>query len=289
MVTRVALATAARLPQGAEDAAVLIDAVEHEGGRAETVIWTDQSIDWSMYDIAMLHSPWDYSGQVEKFLAWIDEISVQTNLVNPASLVHWNADKSYLIDLAAAGVEISPSAFFSRGQDITVPALEDRFGTSKEFVLKPSVGAGGRRISRLASTQDVVAMARSEMADEPCIVQLFEQSIKSSGELSAIYVDGAVTHAVQKKAAANEFRIHERYGGDTTAIFLQAWMTTFAENVVARLPERARIARIDFVVPEDRPPIVMEVEVIEPDLYLRTSLSGCRQVARLLVGCGNPT
>jgi glutathione synthase/RimK-type ligase-like ATP-grasp enzyme len=283
MATRVALATAARLPQGMEDTGELMAAIECEGGLAERVIWTDRAIDWSRYDVVMLHSPWDYTRRVDRFLEWIDEVSTRARMVNPAGLVRWNVDKSYLLDLAAAGVAISPSARFERGRDVSVTALRERFGTPADLVLKPSIGAGGRRVARFTSVHEAAATASAEMADEPCVVQLFEPAITSRGEMSAIYVDGAITHVVRKRAAVGEFRIQGHYGGTAVAVPLEDWMTVLVQDAVAHLPERARLARVDFVAPEDRPPVIMEVEVIEPDLYLRTSAAGRRRVARLLV------
>jgi glutathione synthase/RimK-type ligase-like ATP-grasp enzyme len=278
---RIALATAARLPAGVEDTAPLVLALAAEGCESRPVIWSDRSVDWGDYDLVVLHSPWDYTSHVADFLSWVDEVEKASRLPNPAALVRWNADKRYLLDLAAAGLAMAPSLVLDRGCDANEDLIAERFGQQEELVVKPRVGAGGRRVLRVPAP-DVATVARSEMPDEPCLIQSFQSAVLSSGELSAVCADGQLTHVVRKTVGGQEFRIHERYGGQTTPVSTEPWMIGFAEQVLAALPATAQIARVDFTVAEDGTPTLMEVEVIEPDLFLRMSPAGLARVAAAL-------
>lgn len=283
-IPKIALATAARLPDGAADTTHLQRALADEGCSGGAVVWSDPDVDWSRYDLVVLHSPWDYTDDAGCFLDWLERAAKVSALVNPPALVRWNANKSYLLDLASAGVPVVPSVVLDRGADASVEDLAERLGGRGDLVLKPAVGAGGRHVVRLPSLADVAEVARKKHADQPCLVQSFQPAILTRGELSAICVDGAVTHVVLKSAGGGEFRIHERYGGRTLAVPSEPWIAAFVRDVLSALPIPGRVARVDFTVDGDSP-ILMEVEVIEPDLYLRMSTVGLRSVAQLLAQC----
>lgn len=278
MGARIALATSEQLANGMDDTAPLLAAIERVGGAGEVVTWTDPTVDWLRFDTVLLHSPWDYTVNPGRFLTWADTLGHR--LLNSPRLLRWNADKRYLLSLEKAGVRIPATVAAEAGRDLR---MVDLAHLGSDVVIKPAIGAGGRRAFR-SSPARAVQLAHEQMPSEPVLVQAFEPSVTVTGEVSAVWIGGTVTHAVCKRPAVGEFRIHECYGGSTSPMPVDETMVRFVGSVLSRLPSMPLVARVDFVAPPGAPPIVMEVEVIEPDLFLRTSPVGLARIARLVTG-----
>ena len=145
---RIALVTAAAARNLDEDLAPLEAATRAAGASPSIVEWDDAAIDWSVFDLVVLRSTWDYSQRLPEFLRWIDRASPLTTLVNPREVVRWNTDKHYLAQLAKAGVPVVPSTFVEPGEDAGRALDAFLANASDEFVVKPSIGAGSRDAQR---------------------------------------------------------------------------------------------------------------------------------------------
>jgi glutathione synthase/RimK-type ligase-like ATP-grasp enzyme len=269
----VLLATCAAFPDGDKDEAELCDALAAEGIDARYAVWTDDSVDWSG-GLTVLRSTWDYTLRRAEFLAWLSAVPV---LHNPAEVVHWNSDKVYLHDLERAGVPITPTA-------VVAPGVEPDFPGDAEFVVKPSVGAGSRGAGRFAAGAEQPARAHTaalHAVGRTVLVQPYLGGVDEAGETALIYFDGAFSHAIRKGPMLSRDTAHDV--AETSGLFIE-------ENIDPRIPSPAELAvgdralsaladrfgsrllyaRIDLL-PGPAGPVVVEVELTEPSLFLSTA------------------
>src|SRR5690242_2069008 len=138
MKKRVALATYGRAPALAPDDQLLVPALDALGVLAEPVVWSSHAM-WTAFDAVVIRSCWDYHLHRDAFLAWLQSLeSAGVPLWNPASLVRWNSNKEYLIDLESRGVPTIHTAIVQRGRvaDVEKVVAENRW---TKFVIKPAV------------------------------------------------------------------------------------------------------------------------------------------------------
>lgn len=254
------------------------DAFEHDlylgalrdglDGRAEL-----QDIDWraplaelARFDLAILGTPWDYTEAKDEFLKRLAELEAAgVRVCNPLEVVRWNADKLYLKELAARGAVTIPTLWPERAGLADVLAAFDHFGTDR-VVVKRRVGAGA--IGQDSFTREAPPAPDWAM-DQPAMIQPFLPAIQREGELSFIFIGGALSHALIKQATGGDYRIQSLYGGTETPLVPAPADQAAAEAVMALLPfaEPPLYARIDMVRLEDGRLAVIEAELIEPYLY----------------------
>jgi hypothetical protein len=180
-------------------------------------------------------------------------------LFNPPALMAWNTRKTYLRDLDAAGIPIVPSLFGPADAD-TIAAAFTHFETD-EVVAKPQVSGGSWLTQRLRPGTPVEPIADA-------IIQPFLPAIGTEGELSFLFIDGSLSHAVSKVAAAGDFRIQPQFGGRFSRFDPGPADLKLAQRVIAAVPAPPLYARVDLIRLPDGELALMELEVIEPDLYL---------------------
>lgn len=268
---RVALATydpGAR-PSKDRDLPVLVRALRDAGAEAVAVPWDDPATDWSGFDLAVIRSTWDYSWRADEFLAWAHKCAAATRLANPAEVVRWNTDKRYLGDLAAAGVPVVPTRYPAPGD---APDLPD----DHDYVVKPTSGAGARYAARYTpGDHDTAVRHLARMHDEglTAMVQPYLSDIDVSGERALQFFGGRLLHASRKGAVLAP---GTAYDDDKVAHpDLEPWTATraelsVAERALAAVPDAPELlyARVDLVDGEDGQPRVMELELVEPNLFL---------------------
>jgi glutathione synthase/RimK-type ligase-like ATP-grasp enzyme len=243
----------------------LIEAFTVRGVEAEPVAWTDPGADWDAYDAAVLRSTWDYVDDPTHFLEVTATIERSPcTLLNPADAVRWNADKHYLDDLDRLGVPIVPLV---RGTRADAPRIRASIADAgwDELVLKPAIGVGGSGVVRAHATT-LEHVLDGLPPDTEVMVQPFVEAILDEGELSFIFVGGALSHVLRKRPARGDFRAHGIYGGTVVAAGVEADDAAQVEAMLARLPFDLLYARFDVVRVEGRL-AVLELELIEPMLY----------------------
>ena len=189
-------------------------------------------------------------------------------LANPARVLAWNSDKRYLAELAARGVAIPPTTWTQRLTQDDVARAFDATG-AEEVIVKPTVSGGAWRTARLRRG-DVVEEASDEgRLDAAMLIQPYLPTIESAGETSLLYFGGRLSHAVNKRPPAGEFRVQEQFGGLYGLLpSPPAGAVALAEQVLAAVGEPLLYARIDTVPDPDGRWLLMEAELIEPDFYL---------------------
>jgi glutathione synthase/RimK-type ligase-like ATP-grasp enzyme len=259
------LVTATRMPKPDPESGLLVRALAEAGLRAEIHPW-DADLDWARCALVVCRTPWDYFTRVEEFLAWARHVAAHTTLLNPIETIAWNAHKSYLLDLERAGVPIVETILVARSAGLA--EQDDALARFAEAVIKPAVSGGARGALRTTSGDPgAVAHLRALIETQDALVQPFVASVQGQGEASLIYFDGVFSHAVRKRPAAGDFRVHELYGGSVDRHVPADGQLEVAAAALAAAPTATAYARIDLVEGPDGP-AVMEAELIEPELFL---------------------
>ncbi|MGE4431935.1 MAG: RimK family alpha-L-glutamate ligase [Sphingobium sp.] len=271
-MTAIAFITAATMPKPDLETGALVARMAQRGVAAVQLAW-DADADWASYDLVLLRTPWDYVERLDAFLAWIGTVDRVTRLRNPASTIVWNAHKRYLLALQAAGVPVVETLLLRPADTPDLAAALAAFG-DREMVAKPAIGIGAGGALRGAA--DAPAMRRHigallERGD--VLVQPFLPAIETSGETSLIYIDGRYSHAVRKRPKAGDYRVQDHHGGSVSPHEASALERATAQRALEAAPDPTLYARIDLVEQGGRP-VVMELELIEPELFLRFSESG---------------
>ncbi|MEO6075611.1 MAG: hypothetical protein ABIP56_02290, partial [Dokdonella sp.] len=200
---RIALASAAEARGMDDDLSPLLSALAERSVVAEVVDWDARDIDWSAFDAVVLRSTWDYASRAAEFLDWVDAVSTQTQLLNPADIVRWNIDKHYLDALAGDGIATVPSRYVEPLDNVEAALRDflDEFADAQDFVVKPCIGAGSRDARRHA--RDDVAAATTQIhgmlaQGRSVLIQPYLDRVDSAGETALIYCDGFYSHAIRK-------------------------------------------------------------------------------------------
>lgn len=257
------------------DDRLLQTALEKLGLTSERVDWSDPREDWSRFRCVVFRTTWDYFDRFGEFSAWLDRVQLLTRLCNAPSIIRWNMDKHYLADLDAKGVSVVRSKFIERGTMLRLHDLLDETGWD-EAVIKPCVSGGARhtyRVNRANATQ-LHATIQGLLAAEAFLLQPFEPAIMEQGEDSLMMFEGRFSHAVRKVAKPGDFRVQDDHGGTVHACQPTAEQITLAERAMAACQTMPTYGRVDMVQGEARQTAaghdtVMELELIEPELWLR--------------------
>lgn len=263
---RIAIATCATYADLKVDDELLRVALEERGCEAESVVWDQLGTEWSQFDLCLVRSTWDYDEKHGEFLDWTRRVEAATGLRNPAKLIAWNSDKSYLRGLGERGVRTVPTVWV--GKDSRLDLERILAGTGwEEAVVKPVVDLGARNLQRVRAGDGSAAL-ESILQRHDAMVQPFLPAAEERGELSLIYIEGELSHAVRKRPAAGDFRVQSIWGGTVSREEPAAAEVELAEEVMALFRELPLYARVDLVAGPTEEPCLIELELIEPNLYL---------------------
>ena len=301
MNLRIALVTARGALALDEDMTLLVEAMNAAGVRVETPFWDDPMVKWGRYDAALLRSTWDYVDRIGEFLTWCAECASRSLLMNPPDLVRWNTDKHYLAHLARAGVPVVPTrfvepgmlaahefeAFLSDGRSACTVGVPGDFA---EFVVKPAIGAGSRdaaRYRRDESRRALEHLQRLLAAGRSVLLQPYLARVDEQGETALLYLGGEFSHAIRKGALLRSG------AGLVEGLFApedirprraEPAELSVAAGAYAAIPFPApTYARIDLIRDEAGAPVVLELELTEPSLFLAHADGAAERFVRHLV------
>jgi len=271
----VAIATCREFPDLDAEDQLLIPALSELGIDAVPAVWTDETIDWSAFDLVLIRETWDYAERREEFLAWARAVSEVSDLANRLDLLEWNTDKRYLAELAAASVPVVTTQFLAPGDDEEQwrPAL-----ASDEVVVKPAVSCGSRDTQRYSTSEDVDAIVvhvRRLLDDgRHVMVQPYLAAVDTAGETALVYLDGVFSHSIRK----GQMLVRGSEGDKVNGLFVQEQIDPrepsvdelqVAERVMAAIPSPPPLyARVDLIPDADGAPTLLELELTEPSLFL---------------------
>ena len=271
----VALVTMEPLPATAEHRPIA-EALARRGVVTVDAAWDDPTFDWARVDVAVLRSTWDYHLRRDDFLAWARRVP---RLLNPARVVEWNSHKGYLRELEARAAHTVPTLWIPKGPAPLLPQLLADHGWTRA-VVKPCISAGAHRTVRFSVTdwkhaQDVLGMI---CATGDAMVQPYLEAVETSNERSLIFIDGVFSHAVRREPVLTTRRVAATR---TTPEDDELWI---AENALRGLETGPLLyARVDLIRDERADVRVMELELIEPSLYLSLCPEAAEALAEAIV------
>ena len=249
-----------------EELGSLTPAFAAHGMELEPRLWDDAADYAGEYDALLPLIVWDYFEEREaEFLSAMDAAAKQTTVLNPPKLLRWNADKSYLEELADKGAPVIPTIRVDRVSEAIADRAFSEFGTDR-IVIKPQVGGGAWR-QVLLSKGDAWPEA-DQLPPAGTLIQPFLPSVVEEGEYTFLYFGGAFSHGLVKTAAKGDYRIQSMYGGTERPYEPSADELARAEAVLGSLGETPLYARVDLLRGLDGQLALIELEMIEPYLYL---------------------
>ena len=251
-----------------EDETAVVAALSLAGCAVEIVNWDDKTVNWSKFDRVVLRSAWDYPERLTEFLAWFDGVAVITEVVNSPAIVRWNLDKNYLHELADARIPITPTVFVKPGDVCEYP--------TGEFVIKPAIGAGSRDAASYDANQHEIAtrhVARLHASGQTILVQPLLNSIAKDGEWPMVFFGGKFSHSANKRVSLpHAGTVDDLFAAETnsphTPTINQLKVAQAAIEFVSAKFGITTYARVDLVLDNQDNFCVLELELIEPSLFV---------------------
>lgn len=274
---RVAYVTCEPRQEGWDDDQLSAGILTARGFEVEFVAWDDSSADWAGFDLAVIRSSWDLEGRLDEFLAWTDRIGPE-KLRNLPAVIRWNTDKRYLAELDGAGLPVPPTALIAPGGPVP--------GFGGRVVIKPVSGAGARDtgvFDEESREEGLALLEKLGRKDEIAMIQPYIPWIEDRGETAVIFFGGRFAYALRKKAFLPESGVAPlKPGTNVAAGMFDRDLMTLTEATAAEVELAGQVvgwlarrfgslplyARIDMVSSPEGEPVLMEVEVTEPSLYL---------------------
>jgi hypothetical protein len=275
---RIAFATCSAMPDGWDD--------DHDAAEllnADFQVWDDPAVDWSVYDRVLLRSVWDYTERLAEFLDWCQSIG-PSRLRNPPAMVAFSADKRYLAELSA---RCAPTLYLPPGESL--PNIDG------EIVIKPNISAGARDTGRFASPAAAADLITEiHRSGRTALIQPYLPTVDERGETSVVFIGGAFSHALTKRAILRDHGVAPVTDGKlhvATAMLEEDFvlpgtvnpaemsLAISAHNDVAARFGVPTYARVDLVVDLEGQPALSELELIEPNLYLRLASGAPERLA----------
>jgi glutathione synthase/RimK-type ligase-like ATP-grasp enzyme len=264
------------------DDRVLAEAIGAAGSEVVPVIWGART---PRHGTVVIRSTWDYVNDPNRFSAWLGELDADDVAVyNPTKLLRWNMHKRYMVELRQRGVPIVPTVVVRQQQRVDLDELMRSHGWD-DAVIKPAIGATARLALHVGAGGPAAAQRHLDemLAREDALVQRFVPSVWSSGEMSVIAIGGVITHAVQKRAAAGDWRVQAEFGGSVELVAVGEELAAAARRVLAAVQPTPLYARVDLVAATSGELQVIELELVEPELFFRLAPHAATRMAELLV------
>ena len=231
------------------------------GITATPQIWTEPLE--GDFDAVLPMIAWGYHKRPADWLARLDQFEAAgQRMINPLSVLRWNTDKAYLAELGAKGAPVVPTISVETLTAEDIEAARDSFGGGV-VVAKPRISGGSHQTLKLSPGDDL-----GDGVDGPALIQPFLPSVGKEGEISLLYFGGKFSHAVTKIAARGDFRVQPQFGGKISRVKPWEGAEGVAQEILAAVPPLA-YARIDLLRGLDGQLKLMELEAIEPDLFLQ--------------------
>jgi len=235
-------------------------ALASSGAEVEPIAWTEAD-DLTAFDLVLPLVAWGYHLEYERWRDFLERAEAgRIPLINPPALLRWNGDKAYLAELDDLAV---PTLAVEACCDADLDEARRRFG-SEWLVIKPPVSASATGTHRIGPNDDLPDDSR----DKPMIVQPLIEEIARTGEFSLMLFDGEFSHAVVKRPKRGDFRVQPHLGGVTLPSAPPPGGIELAKQALAAAPATATYARVDMVPDDEGTLRIMELELIEPALFL---------------------
>ncbi len=280
----IAFVTSTAHPDLTPDDRLAVAQLERRRARVAAAIWNDPSVDWAAFDAIIIRSTWDYHHRAAEFRAWIDALEAAgAPMWNPAAVLRWNMEKTYLRDLERAGVATVPTEWLEKGTKPDLGGLLAERGWM-DAVVKPVISAAATRTWRVshATVLDVGAQFAESLDAGDVMVQPFMPEIQTRGEWSLMFIDGDFSHAVRKMPTEGDFRVQTGFGGRSITDQPDGEVVRAARRVLDVAPSPWLYARVDGIE-TDAGFVLLELEMLEPSLFFSHTTSGAARFAEAVV------
>lgn len=246
------------------------EALERKGLRVTRKSWSDPNFDWSTTKAVIFRSTWDYFDRFTEWQNWLEKVSQQTQMINPYALIKWNMDKHYLGDLQNRGVNIPETIYLEQGTSQNIKEILDQ-NEWDECILKPCISGAARLTFKINRTnlEAHEEIFKKHIVNESFMLQPFQKRVLTEGEVSLMVMGGQYTHAVLKKAKPGDFRVQDDFGGTVHNYQPSQEEIAFAEKAIAACSPSPFYARVDVIRDNHGELAVIELEMIEPELWFR--------------------
>jgi glutathione synthase/RimK-type ligase-like ATP-grasp enzyme len=276
-------ATCEERPLATADDQILANALALGGVKVTPIPWTE--IDpYSVIDSppVLLRSTWDYHRKPTRFRSWLDAFANSgRRLWNAPEITRDNVDKFYLKNVEAAGIAIPQTRWLDRVDHESIAAIM-RGENWTRAVLKPRIAATAYGTHMIDASEalddDSLGPARASGG----LLQEAIAEVATRGETSLVFVGGEFSHAVIKRANPGDFRVQKEFGGTVDVTDPTPSLRAFADRVMTIISGDCLYARVD-VVETARGPLLMELELIEPELFFGISPESAHRMARILI------
>jgi len=278
----VALVTCAAHPRLSPDDRLLLPALAAAGFDPVARQWDSTDEAWESHAAVVVRSCWDYHLRPGEFQRWLDSLEhAGARVFNPVPILRWNADKAYLRELEAAGLEVVPTAWVGENHGGSLAELVGGRGW-RHAVVKPSISATAYetwRVGPVITPEDEHRFHRLTRQGA-VMVQPYVESIEQ-GELSLVFLAGRFSHAVLKRPRAGDFRVQTDFGGTVEPVRPAPVVVEQAHCALRAAPGPSLYARVDGCLVDGRLRL-MELELLEPGLYFAQDAAAPQGFARAL-------
>ncbi len=254
---------------------LVVEALKSHQLSVTRVSWSDPEFDWSSTRYVLFRTTWDYFDRAEEWKNWLAHVSQQTQLINTHDTVLWNMDKHYLKDLMTQGINVPQIRYIEIGEKVILSDLVNEMN-EEVVILKPCFSASARHTYKIsdAVSETLEQTFQELIQEEAMMLQPFQHSVPLKGEVSMMIMGGEFTHAVLKKPKQGDFRVQDDFGGSVELYQPSQEEIAFAEKAVAACPVRPIYARVDIIEDNDGQLALIEIELIEPELWFRLHPEG---------------
>ena len=263
---------------------LVIDALEAKGLKVYRTNWDNPNFDFTSTKYVLFRAIWDYFDRFSEFSKWLTVVSQQSKLINPSEQIIWNMDKHYLKDLEDNGVNIVKTDYIEIGDTRSLKQAILATGWS-HVILKPAVSGGARHTYKIkpGESSQHETIFKDLIAEEAMLLQPFQKNIMEKGEVSFIVFGGAYSHAVLKKAKAGDFRVQDDHGGTIHPYEASPEEIEFVQNVMAQCKTVPVYGRVDVTWDNNDNLALVELEIIEPELWFRESSNSPKMLAEAVL------
>ncbi|MCF2515896.1 hypothetical protein LVY65_12600 [Sphingomonas sp. G124] len=253
------------------------DVLRRSGIEVEPRPWTNPG-ELSVFDLVMPLVAWGYHLDPPRWHALLDRLEGDgPKVLNPVPLLRWNSNKRYLAELGQKGIAVIPTRLVDALDEAALADARAEFGS--ELVIKPPVSASADGTYRLGPGDPLPASSHQRTM----LVQPFLRSVADEGEYSIMLFGGRFSHAIVKRPKAGDYRVQPHLGGTEQPCQPPTGAIELAQAALATAPAEAAYARVDMVRDESGALAIIELELIEPSLWLQHAPDGGASFAETVI------
>lgn len=259
---------------------LLKSAFESQGLKVDITYWDNPSYEWQQTKSVLFRTVWDYFERFDEFWDWLEQVKTKTRLINSYELIKWNIDKHYLRDLKNNDIQVVPTYFADRGNNISLQEIAN-LNDWKHIVIKPAISASAFNTYKITNDEieQKEQLFHELLQTHDMLVQPFFPTISELGEASLMVFGGKFTHAILKKAKAGDFRVQDDFGGTVHDYNPTQEEIKFAEKVFQSCTSLPIYGRVDIVWDSNKHIYLSELEIIEPELWIRNMPESANKIA----------